>query len=323
MGALQRPERRSPAVNPFTGRWVMEPKVQNVWGIPHAIWFALMGIGGALFINLVVFDLELGRFFGMSVAKLVSLVLIGIGGLVLIGDLGRPLRLLRVLVNPWTSWISVGAIADFVFVIFGGLWMVADLEIGGSRPLAGLPWAGDSALGIAFQAIAGLAAFVVIVYPGLVLAFSPSIPFWNTTLVPLQFLAFAFSSAFGIAVIAAVVSATGFDAATWAPFLGATLVFSFLLVAAHLLNASYTHATAAVSLRRLVRGDLRVSFLGGLMLVGLALPGLLLVVGGSVGSNGSSDTASIAFAAAGAAAIVGNWFSKYAVIRAGTYAPYP
>jgi formate-dependent nitrite reductase membrane component NrfD len=250
----------------------------------------------------------------------VSLVLIGIGGLVLIGDLGRPLRLLRVLANPWTSWISVGAIADFVFVIFGGLWMVADLEVGGSRPLAGLPWAGDSALGIAFQVIAGLAAFIVIVYPGLVLAFSPSIPFWNTTLVPLQFLAFAFSSAFAIAVIASVVSTTGFDASAWTPFLGATLVFSFLLVAAHVLNARYTHATAAVSLRRLVRGDLRVSFLGGLMLVGLALPAVLLVVGASLEPG---DPASLAFAVAGATAIAGNWFSKYAVIRAGTYAPYP
>lgn len=320
MSAVPHHERRPTTVNPFTGRWVMEPKVQNVWGIPHAIWFALMGIGGALFINLVVFDLELGRILGMSAAKLVSLVLIGIGGLVLIGDLGRPLRLLRVLANPWTSWISIGAIADFVFVIFGGLWMVADLEIGGSRPLAGLPWAGDSALGIAFQVIAGLAAFIVIVYPGLVLAFSPSIPFWNTTLVPLQFLAFAFSSAFAIALIAAVVSPTGLDAGAWTPFLGATLVFSFLLVAAHALNARYTHATAAVSLRRLVRGDLRVSFLGGLMLVGLALPAVLLVVGASLEPG---DTASLAFAAAGATAIAGNWFSKYAVIRAGTYAPYP
>ena len=79
----------SAAVNPFThGRWVMEPKPQNVWGRNHATWFYAMGLGGALFIVRGVSGLDMGRLVGVSVADLLSLGVIGIGGLVLLGALG-------------------------------------------------------------------------------------------------------------------------------------------------------------------------------------------------------------------------------------------
>jgi formate-dependent nitrite reductase membrane component NrfD len=314
------PAHAAAVVNPFTGRWVMEPKPQNVWGIPHAVWFALMGIGGALFINLVLFDIELGRFFGMSAAKMVSLVLIGIGGLILIADLGRPLRVLRALSNPRTSWISVGAIADFVFVVFGGLWMVADLEILGTQPLAGLPWAGSSPLGLVFQGIAVAAAFIVIIYPGLVLASSPSIPFWNTMVIPLQYLAYAFSSALAIALVYAAVAAVP-DATlrTWATVQGGLLFLCLLLLVAHLLNARYTHTAARVSVQRLVGGNLRPAFFLGTLVVGLAVPAVLLLW---ALLSPSPAELGLVLALAGLLAIVGNWFSKFVVIRAGTYAPF-
>src|SRR3990170_7130628 len=78
--------------NPFTGRWIMEPKPQNVWGIPHSIWFALMGVGGALYIDRALFGIDLARVFGLSVADVLSLVLIGIGGVLFIGGLRPPFR---------------------------------------------------------------------------------------------------------------------------------------------------------------------------------------------------------------------------------------
>lgn len=310
----------SSVVNPFTGRWIMEPKTQNVWGIPHATWFMLMGVGGALFIDRALFGIDLGRVFGLSVADGLSLVLIGIGGLILIADLGRPLRVLRALSNPRTSWISIGAIADFTFVIFGGLWMIADLEVGGTRPLAGLPWAGAAPLGIAFQAVAGLAALIVIVYPGLVLAFSPSIPFWNTTLIPLQFLAYAFSSALGLALLFSVPFPVPAETLhTWAAVEGGLLAVCLLLLVAHVLNAQYTHTASRVAASRLTRGNLRSAFLGGTLAVGLGLPALLLFWSFSAPSDVDLR---LPLAFAGIAAIAGNWFSKFVVIRAGTYAPF-
>jgi len=309
----------SSVINPFTGRWVIEPKIQNVWGNQHATWFTFMGIGGALFISRMLLGIELGRFWGMTWADILSLVLIGVGGLILIADLGKPLRLFRALLNPRTSWISVGAISDFIFMGFAGLWTLADLEIPGVLSLTGLPWHGDSPLGLAFQVIAALAAIVVIAYPGLVLASSPSIPFWNSALIPMQFLVNGFASGFAFALVFSAIAAV--DAGTltiWLAITATLLVASLFLQIGHLLNGQYSHIAGQFSVRRLVSGDLQLVYLGGVILAGLVAPLALVAYALSVGSG---STATMAAAAAGVLIVVGNWLSKHAVIRAGAYAP--
>jgi tetrathionate reductase subunit C len=307
--------------NPFTaGRWIVGPKPQTVWGIPHASWFFAMGVGGALFINRLVFGIELGRFYGVIVADLLSMIVIAIGGLILIADLGKPLRVLRALMNPRTSWISIGAICDFVFLLLAGLWAICDLEWAGARPFAGLPWAGDSPLGTVFQIVAGLAAFIVIIYPGLVLAYSPSIPFWNTTLIPLQFLAFAFASALGLVPIFALwdpIPANLLSA--WSGLELVVLVATVLLLVAHILQGAYGHTAARVSVQRLMKEDLSLPFIWGTLVAGTLLP-IALVVNGAILADSAS--AQLGFlAAAGAITLPGNWLSKYAIIKAGMYAP--
>jgi len=309
-----------PAVtNPFTAAaWVMEPKPQNIWGLPHASWFCAMGIGGALFINRALFNIELGRIFGIALADILSLALISIGGLILIADLGKPLRVLRALMNPRTSWISVGAICDFIFLVVGGLWMAADFELAGSRPLASLPWAGNSPLGILCQIVAGVSAFIVIIYPGLALAYSPSIPFWNTTLIPLQFLSFAFASALGFALISVLWTSVP-DALLlqWLTAELSLLALTALLLMAHLLNSSTSHPAAKLSVKRLLRGEIRGAFLVGTILLGFALPALFIFYGLLL-----SSASHYLLLTTGAAVLIGNWFSKYAVIKAGVFAPF-
>jgi formate-dependent nitrite reductase membrane component NrfD len=278
-----------------------------------------MGVGGALFIDRALFGMELGRFYGIIIADLLSMFVIGIGGLILIADLGKPLRVMRALMNPGTSWISVGAICDFIFLVLAGLWVICDLEWGGNRPFAHLPWAGNSPLGIAFQIIAGIAAFIVIIYPGLVLAYSPSIPFWNTTLVPLQFLAFAFASALGLVPIFALWNPVPPDLLSqWRNLEIIVLAAALLFFLAHILQGAYGHATARVSVKRLMKEDLRVPFVWGTLLGGILLP-LFLVVNGTSWSSGGPQLLLVALA--GAITLPGNWFSKYAIIKAGMYAP--
>ncbi|MDR7540010.1 MAG: NrfD/PsrC family molybdoenzyme membrane anchor subunit [Armatimonadota bacterium] len=308
----------SAVVNPFTGRWIMEPKPQNVWGIPHALWFTFMGVGGALFLDRALFGVELGRVLGMPLADLLSLLFIGVGGLILIADLGRPFRVLRALANPRTSWISIGAICDFIFMGLDGLWTLGELNLGGG-PLFGAGWA-SSPLSIAFQVIAGAAALVVIVYPGLVLAFSPSIPFWNTTLIPLQFLAYAFSSAVGLALVSTLWAPVGQATLRgWLAVESGLLVVCLLLQVAHLLNGSYSHTAARISVQRLLGGELQPAFVYGTLVLGLLAPAALGLWGGLASTAGSASTI---LAAAGLVAVVGNWFSKFSVIKAGTYAPF-
>ena len=309
-----------PAVpNPFTaGRWVVEPKPQTVWGVPHASWFFAMGIGGALYINRLLFGIELGRVYGVIVADLLSMIVIGIGGLILIADLGKPLRVLRALMNPATSWISIGAICDFIFLALAGLWAICDLQWGGVRPFADLPWAGNSTLGSAFQAVAAMAAFIVIIYPGLVLAYSPSIPFWNTTLIPLQFLAFAFASALGLVPIFAVVNPVSSEfLADCANLDLIVLPSTLLLFIAHVLQGAYGHIAARVSVNRLLKADLNFPFVWGTLFAGIAVPLLLVLRAGTLDSNAQL----VVLVLAGILTLPGNWLSKYAIIKAGVYAP--
>ncbi len=307
------------AANPFTVNLVMEPKPQTIWGVPHATWFFAMGVGGALFINRALFGIELGRVFGLILADVLSMILICLAGLVLISDLGRPFRVLRALMNPKTSWISIGAICDFVFLILAGLWLIPEFEIAGQHPFASLPWAGNSPLGIVFQALAGAAALVVIVYPGLVLAYSPSIPFWNTMLIPLQFLIFAQASAFGLALVSALwVNVPSALLVTWATAEVLLLAVALLLFLAHLLNGAYSHPTAKVSVDRLISGDLRLCFVWGTLVGGL-LGSLILAIYGAFWAEPGPNIFLLALS--GLITFPGNWLSKYSVIKAGTYAP--
>lgn len=315
---MNQPIPRSGAVNPFTsGRWVMGPKPQNFWGGNHATWFTFMGVGGAIFLWRVLFRSVLGTVLGMSVADVASLVIIAVGGLVLLADLGRPLQAWRVYKNPRTSWISIGFIADMTFLVFAGLLTIADLDLGGTRPLAALPWAGDGVLRAGFIAIASAAAFVVIAYPGIVMASSPSIPFWNNMLIPAQFLAFAFASAVAVELLAPLWLAI--DAATLTRLAGTGAVLvaaSATLLLLHVLNGRYAGSAAQVSVGRLVSGDLRAPFYGALVL-GVVLP-LLALIALAQGAVGGATLLTVS----GVSLLVGNWLAKYAVIKAGVYPPF-
>ena len=304
--------------NPFTsGRWIMEPKPQNIWGKSHATWFTCMGVGAALFLNRVLFDLELGKVLGITVAEWLSLVVIGVGGLILIADLGKPLHFWKAYRNPLTSWISVGFIADIVFCVLAGLWAIPSLELGGVNALGWLPWAGNKPLGLLFQFLAGTACLIIIMYPGLVLASSGSIPLWNSALVPLQYLAFGFNSALGLAYLSARVGVGPIPSPVWLPVLVFLYGIGLLFLLLHLLESWYRHETGRFSVLRLIHGDVRNQFVFGALGLGVIVP-LALIIASAFNSSSSLTLLAIT----GLVGLAGNWFSKLAIIRAGTYAPF-
>ncbi|MFQ5912170.1 MAG: NrfD/PsrC family molybdoenzyme membrane anchor subunit [Nitrospinota bacterium] len=305
--------------NPFTVRLVMEPKPQTVWGLNHATWFYAMGVGGALYLLRVAFGVEVGTVFGLSLAHLLGQLFIGVGGLILIVDLGKPFRFWRALMNPKTSWISVGAIGDFVFLLVDGLYILPDLEVGGARPLAWMPWANVLWVGVMMQVIAGAAAFLVIVYPGLVLATCPGIPLWKTMLIPLQYLVYAAASALGVVLLLASAGGVFLPVApVWTLVEGGLLACCLLLVGAHLMEAWNGGETARLSVKRLFRGQIAPSFLWGCLVVGTAAP-----LGMSLGAFSAKESVLRAtlLVIAGLLAQVGNFYSKYCIIKAAMYKP--
>ena len=266
--------------NVFMDRFALEPKVQRVWGGPHATWFTLMGVGGGLFLLARSLGLtsSLGRFLGIPLADLLSFAAIAVGGLVLIADLGRPFRFWRAFLNVRTSWISWGAICDAIFLVCGGLLVLPELEVGGARPFDGLPWTAEAATGSgrALEIGAGLAAVVVMFYAGAVLANPRAIPYWHSPAIPLQFL---FSAAgMSMAAILVLLVVNGEPVGT--SHLWLFVLFESLLVASigwHLATGR-DRPGKSHSIERLTTGRLRMPFVAGVVVVGTVAPVLAALV---------------------------------------------
>jgi formate-dependent nitrite reductase membrane component NrfD len=280
--------------NVFMDRFLLEPKVQRVWDIPHATWFTLMGVGGGLFIVGRVLNLEgrLGIWLGMPAADLISFLCIAIGGLILIADLGKPMRFVRAVLNPGTSWISRGAIADFVFLIVGGLLVLPSLSIGSARPFSWLPWdaAAGNVAGGTLEIVAIAAAVVVMFYAGQVLANPRAIPYWNSAAIPLQFLL----SSLALSMAAVMTMEVAMDRPVtsgqlWV--LAAFLVGLALSILGHL----WTNRTVpgkSHSLELLLRGRYRLPFVGGVLGSGTVVPAILALI--AIPATGARDALSVA-----------------------------
>jgi len=268
---------RSPAAPPRAIA-LMPAVLQHEWDLYHATWFTLMGIGGGIFLVARVLRLErgLGVWLGLPLVDLVSFAVISVGGLLLIWSLGRPLRFLRAVLKPGTSWISRGAIADFIFVVLGGALIVPGLSVRGATPFARLPWDpwATTVPGRIIEGVALAAAAIVIVYAGLVLADKAAVTFWRSWAIPAQFV---FSSlAMSMATIMVMQTLAGAPIESVECWLLAKFLALLLAVIAWHLVTRTTQPGKAEALARLytVYGAL---FWGVVVAAGTVLPMLLAV----------------------------------------------
>lgn len=305
--------------NVFMDRWALEPKTQRVWGVNHAGWFTLMGIGGGVFLLGRIFDitLEAGRVLGLPIVDVVSFVTIAIGGLILIADLGRPLQAWRAFRNVRVSIISWGAWADLVFLTFGGLLMLPDLTFGDSTPFSGLGWDSHATSGIGrvMLVLASIAAVVVMVYAGAVLARPRSIPYWHSVAIPIQFL--ASSLAMAMATLMLIVVLDGGDV-TRSELLATAGLTTVLLVTIVVHLSTRTAAPGKKeSIERLTRGSLRGTFLYAAVGAGTVLPIVLglLALGFDGGAREVLAVLTLPLL------VVGGFLLRLDTLRAGIYPP--
>jgi len=257
----------------------MPAVLQHEWDLYHATWFTLMGVGGGIFLLARLLRLErgLGVWLGLPVVDLVSFAVISAGGLLLIWSLGRPLRFLRAVLKPGTSWISRGAIADFIFVALGGALILPGLALGGATSFARLPWDpwASTTLGRVIEGVALAAAAIVIVYAGLVLADKAAVTFWRSWAIPAQFV---FSSlAMSMATVMLMQTLDGTPIESLECWLLAKFLALLLAVIAWHVVTRRTQPGKAEALARLhtVYGGL---FWGVVITAGTVLPMLLAVL---------------------------------------------
>jgi formate-dependent nitrite reductase membrane component NrfD len=310
-----------PAPAPFTpgaaGRAaLLAPRVQTRWDVPHATWFSLMGIGGGIFLlsRLLGLEMRLGLLLGLPVVDLVSFLAIAAGGLILVADLGRPWRFVRAVARPGTSWISRGAIADFVFLVVGTVLVIPALRIGAATPLAWLPWdaAGHGAAGRAMEAVALVSAAIVIFYAGQVLADHSAIPYWRSPLVPVQFVLSSFATSMTVIMVMETLADEPIPTGQLWVLLGSLSILGVSLVA-HVRTRAGAPGKAE-SVDWLLRGRYRGPFLGLVVVVGVVVPGVLAAVG--LGWPAARDAVGV-LALVGT--VVGGFALRLVTLRVGIY----
>ena len=278
----------------------MELTRQREWSWLLAIDLYLGGLGGGLFLLFQFFNLPL-------FVAILALVLVALGALVLLSELGHPLRAWRAIFKIRTSWISRGVLFVSLYLGAGTLYVASTMSA-----FSWLPWAGDTLGARILWYIAGFCAVFVILYPGFILTASPAVPFWNTPLLPVLFLTHAVMGAGGIVLLVSPLNAFEASLGQIESLVSLLIVVNFLMIMIYLLNMNHSGVAAKEAVRLLTnRGPLGWTFGIGTIFVGMLLPLLVLVWVPS------------AVVLAGAGILIGALLFRYCVLKAGVYVPFP
>lgn len=273
---------------------------QEEWGSVMCVEMAIGGLGGGAFIASALIDFWVGA--------LAAFLVCAIGkGVLLLADLGKPARFLKVFLRPRKSWISFGAWSFLLFCLTGAAYLLAAALMD------------PSALVTVLKVLALLFAACVISYDGLCLSASVGVSAWHDGPVTPLFAASALSAGFGCVI--AVVSAVS------------PLAFSFVelaMVVAALVSAlltGVTMASYAVVLRKGSTGDResawillhssqRGAFVWGAGVAGVIAPlavYALLLVGVAIPL--------VAVQIAGVLQVIALFCLRFSVIKSGVYTP--
>jgi formate-dependent nitrite reductase membrane component NrfD len=234
----------------------------------------LAGLGGGTF--LFSFTLLLLDKYNDAarLGAIVGPLLVLLGSLMVISDLGSPIRAYRLFTTPArlsSSWMIRGAWILAAFIFLGLAYALPAFRL-----LDWLPWSRASGLGQGIGIAAAFLAIIVTVYPGLLLGVIKSIPLWNTSaLPPLFFLSGlnAGSAAF-ILLSLPFTSTIGVDGFHLLGAIDAVLLILLLVVLGAYIEIVRQSGTTAATSVHLLKTPL---FIGGAIVAGLLLPlGMLI-----------------------------------------------
>jgi formate-dependent nitrite reductase membrane component NrfD len=218
--------------------WMVGYTRQTEWidrrGIFLWIAFYAGGLGGGLYLVSLYFNSLWGMFISWLIIAVIK------GGTHLI-YLGKPLRFWRIVTRPQSSWLARGFIFVMLFVGFGAVQLMLT------------HWLPGSPAEYTFKVLAGIMAFAIAVYTGIILMNVKGVPFWNSALLPILFVACGILGGFGLA---AVIALNGGDinlqeAETGSRWL---LIINVLFIAIYLWRASIREEVGKQSVLKQIHG---------------------------------------------------------------------
>jgi polysulfide reductase chain C len=259
-------------------------KPQKEWNETIAIYLYLAGMGAGSYVIGTLFDWFVhpsrvlsiwGLPFDFAKAALLwGPILVAIGAPFLILDLGIKRRFLYACLNPRTSWVARGFVILSIFIVLGVVLLV--------KAVLPFEWLhAESAFWIIAEVIALAFALATALYTGILLKATKSVPFWNTSLLPLLFLLSALST--GSMAIVLSILGTGILSSDSAALKVLIYAVQILVVIEGIVLYLYFSGRyrgseqGRNSVRLLLLGKKKFIFWGGDFLLGLIFPLALLV----------------------------------------------
>lgn len=248
--------------------------LQNTWGSLIAWYLFLAGVGAGAYIIGVISD-HLGGSYQVLVKPAISLgaPLVAIGSILLLLDLGAPLRFWRAYLRPQSSMISVGIIIITIFIILGLVHLLALYFPGFKLSQKTKLWLGR---------INSLFALGTAIYTGLLLGVVKAIPFWNSSILPFLFCVSAVSTGIGAVLLVAGLQRLPAQTEESEQLLLSLqklsrvdvflVIIELLVLFFYLFIVGSSGVVAMESVRYLVTGDYAVIFWLGVVVVGLLVP---------------------------------------------------
>lgn len=279
---------------------------QREWGLLVISYLFLGGAGAGLFlVSLYIEHLWAG---------VLGLLVLLVGTMLLLVDLGRPERFWRAFFRPQTSWISRGCFFITLLFVLGVIELV--LQVPGLEFPA---WLSAGILRTSLRIAAGGAAALVMIYTGFVLSPSPAIPFWNSAFFPSIFFAYSLLAGIDILILTSpVLPEPSVDLLALERNQNYLVIVCLLLVLSHVSVMSSSALAARESIRLLTRGRWAGLFLGGVIGAGLIVPLLfaLPVVWGPQVQTVFALTFILALLR-----LFGDYLFRFLVMRVGLYDP--
>jgi formate-dependent nitrite reductase membrane component NrfD len=224
--------------------------------------------------------------------------------------LGQPLKFWRAFTRPQSSWISRGVIIMSVFVVFGGLYVLS---------LSQLLWSPQGLLGNISLVIAIVAALGEIIYVGFLMASLPSIPFWNTGLLPILFVIYSLLDGAGLTFIIAPILGNEVLSLHQLKRIEIWLtLFASINLLAYIWTMYHTTMGGKESVLELIKGHIATPFIGGVLIVGILIPLPIAIY---------AHFFLIPYVVLGMSAfmaLAGGFLLRYSILKAGIFPPlYP
>jgi len=288
----------------------MDSERQTTFSWMVAMDLFLSGAGAAAFLLGFLLDF-IGGFGALSrIVTLAGPVMVALGILLLVFDLGAKRRFYRMLANL-NSWIARGFLILTCFILFSLAYALPSFGA-----FSWLPWSQTTVLGQVFGGLAAFFSILTILYTGFLFGEFKRIPFWNTPALPMLFLSASLYTGMAVLLLAGsfLPLAAGNPATLASRYLvigeTALVIVQLVILGVYVEISRHGTATALESVRLLI-GPI---FTLGVITAGLVIPlGLLLyswVAGGAVALVGPLRIASILL-------LLGGVLLRYVVLRAG------